>query len=269
MYHVNDSGDSGRFFVTDMQGGNTQTVNITGFKPRDVEGLSLGPCGGGATCIFVADIGDNGRDRAATEIVVIEETEALPQSVVPKKRIALRYPSGSYDAESFAVHPDGTIFVLTKSTNPRLFKLPPRAWQSGKETVHVLEPVRALRTGSPPTDMSISDDGARFLVLTYIGAVEFDAQFTPRDIPLRFLLQQEGVAYLPGSRSFVYTSERRGGTAWIMRSNWVPCKNGDVARIFREPRFWRRSENWAMSPFLFPGRLQKNGDIAQFLQARR
>jgi hypothetical protein len=41
-YRHNDSGDTGRFFVTDITGRNAKTVNIAGFRPRDLEGVAVG-----------------------------------------------------------------------------------------------------------------------------------------------------------------------------------------------------------------------------------
>jgi hypothetical protein len=88
-----------------------------------------------------------------------------------------------------------------------------------------MHPVRTLQTDGLPTDLSISDDGLHFLVLTYTGAIEFDRDFNPHTIPLLFLEQQEAVSYLPGGRSFIYTTERFGNLpAWIMRSDFLACE---------------------------------------------
>ena len=65
-----------------------------------------------------------------------------------------------------------------------------------------------------------SDDGTRLLVLTYADAFEYSMDFKDRQkIPLTYLQQQESVAYLPGSRSFIYTTERLLPFLhqWIMR----------------------------------------------------
>src|SRR5690349_18401504 len=63
-YHINDSGDGAAFYVTDSAGQKTRKVAIRGYKPQDTEDLALGPCdGGGDTCLFVGDIGDNAQKR--------------------------------------------------------------------------------------------------------------------------------------------------------------------------------------------------------------
>lgn len=224
LYHINDSGDSGRFYITTMEGKNTTPVSIAGFTPIDTEAVSVGNCGDRRSCVFVGDIGDNDRRRETIDIFAIEEVEKFERTVKPVQRYRLRYPDKPHDAESMAVHPSGTIYILTKEQPARLFKFDPSSM------TRTLAPVMTLDAGGRPTDMSISDDGTRLLVLTYRHAVEFgidlEHETTPRyrqKIELRFLPQQEGVAYLPGSLSFIYTSERVILASWVMR---VECARG-------------------------------------------
>jgi hypothetical protein len=216
-YHINDSGDSGKFYITTLDGKNTQPVAITDFAPRDTEAMSLGPCpgNGAGSCLYLGDIGDNNRNRKFIEIVVVDEVERFSASVKPRSRIQLRYPDGPHDAESMAVHPDGTIFLLTKERPGRLFKV------NADQTLTLS---RTVDAGRPATDMAISDDGMRLLVLTYVDAVEYSMDFKQEQkIHLNFLQQQESVAYLPGSRSFLYSTEQLlpGLSQWIMR---VDCR---------------------------------------------
>ncbi len=209
LYHINDSGDTGRFYITNMEGKETTAISVMGWNPIDTEALSLGPCGN-ASCLFLGDIGDNDANRKSIEIVVVDEVERFSQPVKPRQRIKLRYPDGSHDAESMAVHPSGTIFILTKEQPARLFKVEGQA----------LTLVTKLDPGGKPTDMSFSDDGKRLLVLTYTDAVEYSMDFKAQQkIRLNFLQQQESVTYLPGSRSFIYTTEQLLPMLpqWIMR----------------------------------------------------
>jgi hypothetical protein len=223
LYHINDSGDSGRFYITRMDGKETRAVNVMGFKPQDVEALSLGRCPGGSTgssCIYLADIGDNDARRAGIMVMVVNEQQTFSESVTASSRLQLKYPDGPHDAESFAVHPDGTIYILTKEQPARLFKAAARA------SVQTLTFVAAIDPGGTPTDMAISDDGMRLLVLTYTNAVEYTMDLkSQHKISLDFLQQQESVAYLPGSRSFIYTTEQLLPVLpqWIMR---VDCGSG-------------------------------------------
>ena len=205
LYHVNDSGDTGRFFITDMEGKNTRAVTVAGFAPHDTEALSLGPCPGtpSGSCLFLGDIGDNDTGRKSIEIAVVDESRNFAQTVKPRGRLTLRYPDGPHDSESMAVHPNGTIYVLTKELPARLFKANAAVPNQTLTLVTTLDP------GGKPTDMAISDDGSRLLVLTYKDAAEYSFDFkTPQRITLAFLQQQESLTYLPGSRSFIYTTER-------------------------------------------------------------
>ena len=92
LYHINDSGDTGRFFVTNLTGTDAQSVRVLGFNPRDVEDLSIGPCGQEVDCLFLADIGDNDRKRSWIEIVVVRELRDFPAEVRALARCAFATP---------------------------------------------------------------------------------------------------------------------------------------------------------------------------------
>jgi hypothetical protein len=218
LYHINDSGETGKFFITGMDGKDTRSVRINDFEPEDTEALSLGPCPGkdSISCLYLGDIGDNDVKRKSIEIVVVDEVRSFSPTVKARSRLKLLYPDGPHDAESMAVHPNGDIYILTKENPARLYKANPNAVQQ------TLTPVITLQPGGKPTDMAISDDGMRLLVLTYMDAVEYSMDFKQQQkIRLNFLQQQEGVAYLPGSRSFIYSTEQllQGLPQWIMKVN--------------------------------------------------
>ena len=217
LYHINDSGDTGRFYTTDLDGKNTRAVTVAGFSPADTEALSLGPCPGTparGSCLYLGDIGDNAANRKSIEVVVVDEAQNFAQTVKARARLKLRYPDGPHDAESMAVHPNGTIYILTKERPARLFKA------DANVSAQTLTPVTTLDPGGKPTDMAISDDGSRLVVLTYTDAVEYSFDFKRQQkITLAPLQQQESVSYMPGSRSFIYTTERLVPLLpqWIMR----------------------------------------------------
>jgi hypothetical protein len=237
IYHINDSGGAGVVYVTDLAGEKLRTIDINGFRPVDTEDLRLAGCGNRGQCLFVGDIGDNDRKRKAIEIVVVREPSQLDAKVPIERRIRLQYPDGAHDSESFAIHPNGTIFLLTKGGNgvERLFTLSQQKWLSGGDVVHTLSPAgrvdfKAILPGADPfgilpTSIDVSDDGKRLLVLTYRDAVEFAVDIqkaeplsNPRVMKLQFLMQQESVAYVPGESSFIYTSEHALLPAWIMKA---------------------------------------------------
>ena len=205
LYHINDSGDAGRFYISNADGGGLQIVSIAGFRPRDTEALSLAPCAGASagSCLYIGDIGDNQQRRATIEVVAVKEAAHFDTAVNALARLTLRYPDGPHNAESMAVHPDGTLYILTKERPARLFRA------RVDRPAQTLEAVMTVNTGTPPTDMAIADDGTRVVVLTYQSAVEWRMDFKEqRAIPLLSLPQQESATYLPGSRSIAFTTER-------------------------------------------------------------
>jgi hypothetical protein len=243
IYHVNDSGDTGRFFITDFKGTNLQIVNIPGFANRDVEALAFGTCKAGVDCIFLGDIGDNSNRRPSIELIAVEEVQTFVAQVTPVYRVRMRYPDGPHNAESMAMHPDGSLYILTKGGVPRLYRLKKNQWMNAGAQVQTLEFVTAIdfeKLGGPfaaidgrlPTAMDISADGGRLLVLTYRNVFElqfdlskplppFDTWKAGQDfrrVSVEVLDQQEAIAYTPDGRSFIYDTEQpKKGKAAMMR----------------------------------------------------
>ena len=232
-YRINDSGDSGRFFAMDLAGGGIKIVNVAGFKPVDAEDMALGPCGDSTDCLFIGDIGDNARRRQSVELVVIEESTEFPVEVQASYRVRMRYPDGPHDAESLAVHPDGTVYIATKEpAKSQIYRLKQEQWRSPKDSGEMLEPVVAIdwaalrpNTLFPTrlaTGMDIAPDGKRFVILNYVDATEFFIDLSGvipdpgtwkegvdyRKLELTTLEQEEGIAYLPDGRSLLYDTER-------------------------------------------------------------
>src|SRR5688572_829305 len=232
-YRINDSGDSGRFYVMGLNGGDTKTINIAGFNPIDTEDMAIGPCSNSEDCIFVGDIGDNARRRTYVELVVIEERADFPSDVQPAHRIRLRYPGGPRDAEGLGVHPDGNVYITTKDTvRSEIFRLKRDQWQKVAEGEAALELVatldwemlrpKTLAFTRMVTGMSIAPDGKSFVLLNYGDAMEFFVDLSApgidaakwadgadyRTISLVTLEQEESIAYFPNGKTILYDTER-------------------------------------------------------------
>src|SRR5262245_47916309 len=191
LYHINDSGETGKFFITGMDGKDTRSVKINDFEPDDTEALSLGACAAkdSSSCLYIGDIGDNDVKRKSIEIVVVEEVRNFSPTLKPRSRLKLMYPDGPHDAESMAVHPNGDIYILTKENPARLYKANPNAVQQ------TLTHVTMLLPGGTPTDMAISDDGMRLLATTNKNAVQHSTKNKQQQkTPLNILQHQESVA---------------------------------------------------------------------------
>lgn len=249
LYHINDSGSRGfNFFYTDLRGtllGETQ-VNDVKRETKDVEDLTLGFCdvpGGVSSCLYIGSIGDNRRNREDLDVVIVEDREVFEERTDFVKHLKLRFPDGNHDAEAMAVHPNGDLYFFTRSW--RVFPIipaPARLYTFSRERIVAAADaeVQALTfvgeldlprlsgevLGSVATSFDIAPDGSKFLVLTYRRALEFylDLSKAPlkpsremiegRDYTALDILplpQQEAVAYLPGGRDFLYTSELQPG----------------------------------------------------------
>ena len=198
--------------------------------------MDVGPCPEGS-CIFLADIGDNLAKRSEIHILITPEAELFSEAVSPKV-LTLRYPDGSHDAEAFAVHPNGDLYILTKEVFPiktppaNLYRLKKHIWGNNADS-YTLElvasiDVRALSGSSVEvlshivTSMDISADGKRLLLLTYGEVFELQKDLatlstltTLFDIPFKkievvTLLQQESISYTAKGYGFIYSAEARG-----------------------------------------------------------
>ena len=249
LYHINDSGDGPNFYLTDLQGGETSRVAVSGFTPRDVEDIALGSCAGANSCLYLGDIGDNAADRTSVTFVEIVEQDSFPDTVAPLRTIEARYPDGPHNAEGFAIHPDGDLYLITKAANlpdgtsapAQIFRLtasqlaaPAGAVQTFAEVgaldlpryVKFVPPlfVRGNYSNQVATALDISADGTRAVILTYREAFEWNQDLSQpldagrsleegRDYTLTSLAplpQAEAVAYLPSVDGIVYSSETAG-----------------------------------------------------------
>ena len=256
LYHVNDSGSRGfNFFYTDFAGNDLSETQINDVKRKrkDMEELTLGPCGE-LRCVYMGNIGDNRRNREDIDVVYVPEEEVFEKRTDFFKHLKLVYPDGKHDAEAMAVHPNGDLYILTKSWHVYLLvPAPARLYKISHERIQAA-PDAELQTltfvgevdlselggrvlGSVATSMDISPDGSTLLVLTYWGALEFYTDLSKATLKdsatmvqgqdyavLDFtpLPQQEAVSYLPNGRDFIYTSEQR-----------VDYKPAEIARVER------------------------------------
>ncbi len=237
LFHINDSGDGPNFYLTTFDGRNTTKVQINNFAPVDVEDLAYGVVNN-KSYLFIGDIGDNSAARRSLELVVVEEQTTFPSTVNASYRVLMSYPDGAKDAEGMALHPNGDIYILSKQKPVRLYRLSSNQWQSQPSQVQVMQYIGELDLATlagataSPTALDISSDGTTLLVITYSEAIEFEikmkngivdlTQYRRGDtgissFKLHNLPQLESGAYLPDSRSFIYTSESHGSSVPILQ----------------------------------------------------
>lgn len=240
LYHNNDSGDDLRFYISDLKGDHAKAVDVKGPKPRDIEELSLGPCGR-ETCLYLGDIGDNPAKRDEVRFTLVREKKNFDKSVKPLRVVRARYPNGAHNAEAFAVHPNGDLFLVTKPADAVMTKpVPAKVYKltaaqlRNEDAVQTFEKIgeidlptfmgKAPFPASISTGLDISADGKRAILLTYLAAVElgFDlAQGLPKDwvegvnyqvVKLDPFPQQEAIAWAPGDKGFLYDTELARGS---------------------------------------------------------
>ena len=234
LWTHNDSGDGPYVYATNLEGADLGRFRVAGARAVDWEDIALGPClGAPATCLYIADTGDNEarRRNAALYIVPEPDLDAVPRrsATAPARRIALTFRGGPRDVEALAVTPDGTVLLVSKGrTGPfEVFRL--EREELTNDTVEVapwtelpIEPRRAL--GRLVTGAAVSPDGHTLVVRTYTEL--FFLALDVRDgLPLTSSCwlglvepQGEAVDFLD-DRTLVLTSEtalgRRGGIAKV------------------------------------------------------
>jgi hypothetical protein len=112
LYAHNDSGDSARVFMIGTDGALRTILKITGAKSNDWEDLAVGPCPGGS-CVFLADIGDNAKNRDNYRIYRVPEP-AIDATTAAADTFKVEYPDGSHNAETLLVDGNGALYILTK-----------------------------------------------------------------------------------------------------------------------------------------------------------
>jgi hypothetical protein len=244
LYHHNDSGMGPKFFTTASDGSNLRTVTIAAYEPRDIEDMSMTSCGNSGgdtrTCLVFGDIGDNSVKRESVTFVFVPEKRDYADTETALRMVKARYPDGPHNAEGFAFHPDGDLYLLTKVSRApaQIFRLTAAQMKTNDGSVQTFTPVGSIDVpalaaapGEPPptgqvTAFDISPDGKRALILTYGGAIEIAFDMSKplppqpawregadyRRIALARLLQLEAIAYAPDGKSFVYDSELPAGT---------------------------------------------------------
>lgn len=203
---------------------------------------------GSVSCIYIADTGDNHEEREEVSVTWLQERSRFSSSEKLTGRARLRYPDGPHNTEAMVVHPSGDLFLFTKSmagkydeaTMSRVYRLPAAELHAASKdlrgAMHTLKYVGRIdipemldgkkTKNQAVTSADVSSDGQRLLLLTYKNVIEMRWDFASPLKPLsrlepgvdytvmklKKIPQQEAIAYLPGSRSFIVSSESEDGS---------------------------------------------------------
>lgn len=151
MYYVhNDSGGKPRVFMIDEQGETFRVVKMDA-KFDDWEDIAVDHNG-----VHVADFGDNSRSRDHYDIYSFKESKGVN---VRPTRLRYRYGNGkSYNAEALVSY-RGSLYVIVKGGNHRVFRLP-------KEDGKAREVCRLKIDDGIVTAADVNDDSTEMLVRT-------------------------------------------------------------------------------------------------------
>jgi hypothetical protein len=198
LWAHNDSGDAPMLYAIDMKGAILAKVAVLDAVAIDWEDIGSGPCpedGARTHCLYIADTGNNNRDRDIVTIYVVTEPSirgadpARPLSV-NARTIRFRYPTEPEDTEAIAVLPNGDITIVTKGRTPTIsffgFSKADivRALMSGE----VLTAANQGDTGISPeqglgrwvTSAAMSPDGKTLAVRTYSEIFFYARETTPQ-----------------------------------------------------------------------------------------
>ena len=128
LWANNDSGDAPMIYAIDLKGRLLAKVAVADAAATDWEDIAIGPCpedGATTHCLYIADTGDNNRNRADVTIFIVDEPSiagadpSRPMSVKARS-FRFRYPTEPEDTEAIAVLPNGDVTVVTKGRTPTI-----------------------------------------------------------------------------------------------------------------------------------------------------
>jgi len=142
LWTHNDSGFEPVLYALNTEGRILGRVRVQGATLVDWEDIAAGPCPGGS-CLFIADIGDNGRAREFVTVYSVPEPAVDARTTAQARQFRLRFPDGAQDAEAMFILPSGALYLVSKGRHGaiRLYRAP-EGYESG--SVATLEAVKEL-----------------------------------------------------------------------------------------------------------------------------
>jgi hypothetical protein len=227
----NDSGNAPELYALRADGTIAATVPLRGVNLRDPEDIAVGPCAAGSaqSCIYLADIGDNGARRPSVQILKVVEPERLDDTPLAPAILPFRYPDGPHNAESLVVDPaTARVFVITKTllSLGDVYRIDGLGSREGGSAVRI----RTLRApgefDSTTTAADAHPSGTRLLLRTYTRAWELrspdarafedvlDAEPVP--VPEAPQPQGEAIAYTADGRDYLLGGEGAGSPLYLV-----------------------------------------------------
>jgi hypothetical protein len=218
----NDSGNVLAIYAMRADGTIAATVPLRGVTARDPEDIAVGPCGPGSprSCIYLADIGDNGSRRQSVQILKMVEPERLDAAPLIPTILPFRYAGGPRNAEALIVDPvSARVFVITKNVLSLgdVFRVDGLGGRQGGTAVRI-RTLRAPREyDAATTAASAHPSGERLLIRTYTrvwelrspGARSFEDVLDAEPVfaPAAHQPQGEAISYTFDGRDYLLGGE--------------------------------------------------------------
>lgn len=243
FWGINDSGNAATLVAVNERLEVAGVLPVEGAYNHDWEDLA-GFEFDGQPWLLIADTGDNLGLRAEVSLILVPEPAPTDPGVRPARVIRFQYEDGPRDCEAVAVDgPGRRVLLADKGRRPvGLYELPldgdsglrvarriaefPELVPTAKPRVSTLGGVQGRGT---PTAMSLSTDGRRLVVLSYLSLSLFErteAQDWPAVLARAVRSQRlprvagfEAVGLAPDGRSALLGTE--GKRALIYR--WTPA----------------------------------------------
>ncbi len=221
----NDSGNAPVLRAMRANGTIVATCPLRGVRVRDLEDIAVGPCsaGGADSCIYLGDIGDNGRRRKNAQLLKVREPAQLRDQPLLPVTLPFRYADGPRDAEALLVDPrSARVFVVAKSllSLGDVYRIEQLGARDGGTAVRVrtLRPPRQYDAATTGGDAHPS--GTRLILRTYTGAWELRSpnarsfedvlEAEPVAVPDAAQPQGEAISYTADGRGYLLGGERAG-----------------------------------------------------------
>jgi hypothetical protein len=232
LWTHNDSGSRPFVFGVSILGEDLARLLVEDVELTDWEDMALGPCPPGLLtdaqqdCLYIADTGNNLRNRDTLSIYVLPEPSIDPNrlqgtsaGVSGAQRYDFTFPDDIYDVEALALAPDGSIYLVTKDRSDfaKVFQI---GIDGSVQTATYIQdltisPMRNF--GRLVTGAAFSPDGTTLAVRTYTEVffyrLEEDGSFHLKGPPCLYGFIQvagEAVDWLDDG-SLVLTSEALSG----------------------------------------------------------
>ena len=115
-------------YALDSKGELRARISLEDAAASDIEDIAVGACGN-ESCVYLADIGDNGATRSEYALLrfvepTIPDASRMSDLQTEFERYRFRYEDGSHNAEALMVAPDGAERSTRNISSPSAFVSP-------------------------------------------------------------------------------------------------------------------------------------------------